>query len=364
MMKLHQLNDRKAYMEFKAFGNKLYTGNRFWRDTEGSVMDLVLNSKSAFSRHSIMYKYFITDGSDVVARFALIHDERLKYYVQLSYFEAVDGVGDFLTLVKQEAKKQFPSCAKMVVGLNGHLNYGAGILLNRFDEVPLFGLPYNHSYYQYFFKNLERKEMVTFRFSMEAYEAWAKYYDVQRSLNGLTVRFMSKKNIKNESSIYTRLNNLAFQKHPFWANRDEAEDLELFYPFRFLLDNENLIIAEVDGQPVGFFLWYPDFNELVSTGRDLNIVDVVKYRLGAKIKSFRFTEIGIIPKYQRSPVALALMSKSLPTLLQNGYKHCEGGFIFEENQASMAFVKRILTRCHGEEPEPYRRFAVYLTDLK
>jgi ribosomal protein S18 acetylase RimI-like enzyme len=87
----------------------------------------------------------------------------------------------------------------------------------------------------------------------------------------------------------------------------------LFKPFRFLLDNENLIIAEIDGKPVGFFLWYPDFNELVASQRDLNVLDVIKYRLGKPIDTFRFTEIGILPEYQGSPVALALINKSLPT---------------------------------------------------
>ena len=250
-----------------------------------------------------------------------------------------------------------------MVGLNGHLNYGAGILLNRFDEVPLFGLPYNPDYYADYFNNLHCHKMFTFRFSMEAYSAWAQTYPVQRVLKGLTVRFMNKRKIKEESAWYTQLNNRAFTNHPFWANRDKEEDLEIFYPFRFLLDNENLIFAEIDGKPVGFFLWYPDFNQLVSTQRDLNIWDVIKFRLINSIDTFRFTEIGILPEYQGSPVALALINKSLPTLMKKGYKFCEGGFIFQENRASIAFVKRILKRCYGEEPEPYRQYALFETIL-
>jgi len=194
---------------------------------------------------------------------------------------------------------------------------------------------------------------------MEVYQAWAQSYSVQRELKGLKLRFMYKRNIKEESAIYTQLNKQSFLQHPYWANRDNQEDLDLFYPFRFLLDNENLIFAEVDDRPVGFFLWYPDFNQLVDSQRDLNVFDLIKYRFGKSIDSFRFTEIGIIPEYQRSPVALALINKSLPTLLEKGYKYCEGGFIFEENLASIAFVKRILQRCYGKEPEVYRKFATF-----
>ncbi|NJK96958.1 MAG: hypothetical protein HC905_20380 [Bacteroidales bacterium] len=131
---------------------------------------------------------------------------------------------------------------------------------------------------------------------------------------------MNKKNIKQETRIYTELNNLAFTQHPYWANRDVAEDLELFKPFRFLLDNENLIIAEVHGKPVGFFLWYPDFNKMKSSQRDINAFDVFKFRMGKYIDTFRFTEIGIAPEYQGSPVVLALISKALPALIERGYK--------------------------------------------
>jgi len=364
MIKTELIEGRSAYKTFSKVATDIYKTNKYFRGTERSIEKLLLNSHSAFHSHASCKLFVVRDDNDLVARFALIHDKRLPYYVQVSFFEAQNGLGDIFSLIKNEILKHFPHCLKVVVGLNGHLNYGAGILLNRFDEAPLFGLPYNPDYYADYFKELRCRKMFTFRFSMETYNVWAQSYKVQRSLDKLTVRFMDKRHIKNESAIYTLLNNMGFQQHPYWANRDKEEDLELFYPFRFLLENENLIFAEMDEKPVGFFLWYPDFNQLVSGNRDLNVFDVMKYKLGKTIDTFRFTEIGIIPELQGSPVALALINKSLPALLERGYKFCEGGFIFEENRASIAFVKRILLRCQGAEPDPYRQFAVFETKLK
>lgn len=363
-MKAELIEGISAYKTFTKVGTDIYKNNPLFRGTEGSIEKLLLNSACAFNTHSSIKKFVVRDGNDIVARFALIHDHRLEEYIQVSFFEAQEELGDIFAVIKKEIATHFPQCTKVVVGLNGHLNYGAGILLNRFDKVPLFGLPYNPEYYAAYFKNLCCRKMFTFRFGMEAYHAWAQTYQAQRTLKGLTIRFMDKRNIRQESAIYTQLNNQAFVNHPYWANRDNHEDLELFYPFRFLLDNENLIFAEIDGKPVGFYLWYPDFNQLVSSQRDLNVFDVLKFRIKNSIDTIRFTEIGIIPEYQRSPVALALISKSVSTLLEKGYKYCEGGFIFEENRASIAFVKRILQRCYGVEPEPYRQFAVFETTLR
>lgn len=362
-MNVELVKGKSGYRTFEKVSSEVYHGNTYYKGTEGSVEKLLLNSDSAFLKHSTIKMFVIRDGNDFVARFALIHDHRSSEYIQVSFFEAQAGLGDVFSLIKKEIIRYFSQCKKVIVGLNGHLNYGAGILLNRFDEAPMFGLPYNPAYYSEYFSTLQARKMLTFRFSMEAYSAWAHSYSSQRELKGLSVRFMDKKNIEKESAIYTQLNNKAFIKHPYWANRDVAEDLELFKPFRFLLDNENLIIAEIDGKPVGFFLWYPNFNELVASQRDLNVLDVIKYRLGKPIDTFRFTEIGILPEYQGSPVALALINKSFPFLLKKGYKYCEGGFIFEDNRASIAFVKRILQRCYGEKPNAYREFAVFETTL-
>lgn len=363
-MKTELVEGLCGYKVFEKFGHDIYAGNPFYRGTEGSIQRLVLHSDSAFNLRASKKMFVVTDRNDIVARFALINDKLNPDFIQVAFFEATEGLKNLFELIVNEIKIHFPQCAQVIVGLNGHFNYSAGFLLNRFDEVPLFGLPYSKPYYPAYFKDLDCHKMVSFRFSMDTYHAWASGYKVSRPIDGLSVRFMDKKNIKQESAEYTLLNNLAFARHPYWTDRTNEEDLELFEPFRFLLDNENLIFAEVKGRPVGFYLWYPDFNQLVKGSRDINVIDVLRYRLGKKIDTFRFTEIGIIPEYQRSPVALELTRKSVSVLQEKGYKFCEGGFIFEENLASIAFVKGTLKRCEGREPVPYREYAIYTTTLR
>jgi len=360
-MKAELLTRKKDFLTFKKVGSDVYKGNKHYRGTGSSIEKLLLKSSGAFSKHATIKTFVVRDQNNLVARFALIHDQYLADYIQVSFFEAYEGLGDIFSIIKKCAKLHFPELNKIVVGLNGHLNYGAGILLNRFDETPLFGLPYNHDYYADYFKDLTPRKMVSYKFSMEVYSQWAESYKSFRKIDGLSVRFINKKNIKRESAIYTELNNKAFKEHPYWASRDPEEDLELFAPFRHLLNKENLIFAEVNGEPVGFFLWYPDFNDLISSQRDLNIFDVLKYRINPSIDTFRFAEIGIIPKYQGSPVALALIDKGLTAM--KGYNYFEVGFIFKENKASLAFVKRVYQRCYGKEPKPYREFAVFETAI-
>lgn len=357
-MKIERI-DITSYKDFANVTKLVYKDNKFYRGTQASIEKMILLEKSSFSKHSKSQMYLLRDNNDIVGRFAFIKDLRLPEYIQVSFFEALENLGNIYPLIKQEAKNLFPDSEKIVVGLNGHINYGAGILQNSFDEAPLFGLSYNPHYYSDYFKDLKQRKMFTFRFPVNDYLGWAQEYRAERELEGLTVRYMNKKDIKKESEIYTNLNKTTFLSHPYWADRDVEEDQELFYPFRFLLNNEHLIIAELNGNPVGFFLWYPDFNQLISNQRDFNVFDVLKYRLNDKIDTFRFTEIGILPQYRGTSVAFSLIKKASKKLIEKQYKFCEGGFIFEENRASIAFVSRILQRVFGEKPEPYRQYAVF-----
>jgi len=363
-MKVELLEGASAYNIFSEVRESVYKEDIYYRCTEKEIEELLLNSKGSFHSHAAIKMFVLRDGNNLVARFALIHDLRLPEYVQVSFFEAQKGLGEIFPLIKQEIIKHFPECPKVVVGLNGHLNYGAGILLNHFDRVPMYGLPYNPEYYKNYFKNLRCRKMFTFRFEMEGYINWSKNYSRNRVIEGLNIRHMNKQNFKKDIALYTQFNNLSFQKHTYWADRDAEEDIELFYPLRHWLKKENLIFAEVNDKPAGFFLWLPDFNQLLTSQRHLNLWGLMKFRFKNTIDTYRFTEIGIIPKFLKSNIGLAMIDKALPTMIEQGYKYCEGGYIFEENRASMTFVFRTIERSFGMKAEPYRQFATFEAELK
>jgi hypothetical protein len=174
---------------------------------------------------------------------------------------------------------------------------------------------------------------------------------------------MNKKKLRQETEIYTYLNNACFPEHPFWADRDVEEDFELFYPFRFLIKEENLLFAEIDGEPIGFFLWYPDFNQLVKRDQHLGLRHVLRYHFSDPINTFRFTEIAVLPRFKVSAAVLAMILYATPYVKKLGYTYGEGGFIFEENRKSISMTLRFLERAIGKKLETYRRYAVFEGEL-
>jgi GNAT superfamily N-acetyltransferase len=363
-VKLDIVAGKDGYRDFAEFGARVYQGNPHYRGTQDSVEKLLLLGPTAFHDHARVLGFLVVDGGEVVARFALIHDRRLPDFVQVAFFEARPGLTGLWDLIAGEAGRRFPEASRVVAGVNGHINYGAAFLMNRFDQPPVFGLPYSQDYYPAYFASLQAHTLVSFRFTMPEIHRWVESYGPLSRMEGITLRFLDKKQLRRDMEHYTRLNNASFGGHPFWSDRSAAEDFELFHPFRHLFDEENLVFAEHDGRPVAFFLWYPDFNGLIDGPRDLGLRDWLRFKMGRRPDAFRFTQIGIHPDYRRRPLTLAMIRKAIPTVARAGYNHCEGGFIFEDNRASMALVKRILRRSFGGEVEPYRRYAVFEGALK
>jgi hypothetical protein len=332
------------------------------RSNGGEMMHLLVEGQSVFCRHASIYPYLIIDKGQPAGRFAFIRDLQLPDYVQVSFFEAFPGIEGLAEEIVRTARELFPQCGHLLVGLDGHLNYGAGFLLNRFDEVPLFELRYTPPYYPEYFKALKERRMVTFRTGLDNFYIWKDRILQSADLKGITVRQMDLEQFSRDVRIYTELNNNCFQKHPYWSDRTAEEDEEQFRTMGQFLRAENLLFTEYEGEAVGYLLWFPDLNELIKPDETLGTEQLDKYNSGFRFETYRFYEIAVMPRF-RGTATLALFANGLVPIQKLGCQFGEGGFIFEDNSESIVMTQRYFTRSNGYASEPYRLFAVYECDL-
>lgn len=389
MIRARRIASRADWKRFLAVPSLVYAGNPFARATEEDLVHLLARPQSIFYRHARVESYLIETGPYCVGRFSLIADERMPQTVQVAFFEAITGLSGVADCVRETSRTFFPAARRLVVGLCGHLNYAAGFLASRFDEPPVFGLPYSLPHYLEYFSGMQKHPMVSFRFHNESFYHLWKENRLRRAAHPepgrITVRAMNRRRLREEIALYTELNNDCFQNHPYWTDRSPEEDYELFHPFRFLLKEENLLFAEEDGRAVGFLLWYPDFNQLAAPGETLSVRHVLAYhaahsvprpRPGARIAEFqdaahrllrqtapidtaRLTEIAVRESHRKSGVVEALIRAFTKILYLRGFSYTEGGFIFEENLPSITMTRRLLEAAFGEAPEPYRHYVVF-----
>ena len=361
-MKIKPVTTNSDLKAFYFIDKIIYKNYHLYRSAENDIMRLLIERTSHFCNHAAIDPFLIIEADQPVGRFALIRDQNLPDYVQVAFFEALPGIADLAINIKNRARELHNKCKYLVVGLNGHLNYGAGILLNKFDEAPVFELPYTPKYYPEYFKELNEKRMVTFHFNMKEFYEWGDKVRQNADLRGITVRRMDKKHLRRDIEIYTDLNNACFVDHPYWSTRSVEEDLELFRSLGSFLREENLLFAEFNGNSVGFLFWLPDFNELVKKNETLSLKHLIRYRITNRFITYRFSEIAVLPKF-RGLATLALILNMLIPVQELGCRFGEGGFIFEENIESMTMTRRYLKRIFGRKIESYRQMAVYECEL-
>jgi hypothetical protein len=337
---------------------------RIEQDRGGSeeLARLLLSEDNNFKTHARILPFLLQKDEEIIGRFVLIHDRYLSNYVQVAFFEARKINESLLDAIGACVRDSFPEVPQTLIGLSGHLNNGAGILLNHFDKPPLYEFHYNPPYYHDFFSGLKEKRLYSFVLSFTEIYTSAFFKTPRRPITGYTIRPMDKNRFQAEIGLYTALNNSFFAKHPYWSYRPAADDYEALAGFAPFLQPENLLFAEKNGETIGFLLWFPDFNEWLSGEEGLGTKHLEKIKNKTSTYTIRYMEIGVDPRYRNGQTTLALLFAFFDILKRYSFQVLEGGFILEENSESINMALRYFKRITGREPEPYRRWAVYEYD--
>ncbi|NLB32526.1 MAG: hypothetical protein GX818_01985, partial [Tissierellia bacterium] len=223
--------------------------------------------------------------------------------------------------------------------LNIHVNYGLGFLASDYDKMQSFGSAHNPEFYNTYFEKSGFKaiDMVSYKKDMLNSPQLINNEIRERLKQVYKVRKADFKNFKREIEIYTKINNEAFGNHLFYYQRKMEEDYELFKDLKYLMKEENLLFVEKSGTPVGFMLWYPDFNLIINKGETVGLKTVIKNKLFShKIKTFKIVEMGVIPGERNRGAILALFDYCFKCI-KGKYDTMESSWILKDNLKSKSF---------------------------
>lgn len=335
----------------------VYRGDVSFRDNTTALLRLVTNPRSAFARGAECWPVTVVNFNGIpLASALLVRARRQPDTLQVAFLEAVADPPAALDVLLDAARARARQCgcASMIVGSNGHVNNGLGLLAGPFGTRPSFGSAYHPPHYvEALARHAIRTDtLVTYVHDVESFSLAADRRLCERVATRVRVRPGNFRRLADEIAIYTDLNNCAFADHPHYFERTVEEDLELFRAFGPLLREENFLVAEHDGRPVGFLLWYPDFNEWTSPGGAVGLSAVLRYRvLGQRPLRFKIAELGIRPGFRRSGAILALIAHCFG-LVRGRYREAESGWILDGNTLSQA----LNTRWHAVPAKTYKVF--------
>lgn len=346
-------NNYKAYLHFI---KDIYKDNSGYKDSISVLLKPILTGKSEFSKHAYICPVMVYDDNKITAAATFIQADNYKDVLQIAFFEALPGYQSAVDLIIDTAKDicKERNIVNITVGLNGHVNYGLGILSDNYDLPLSFGSNYNPPYYIDYFNKYKSNEhtLVSYCGTMDSFN-FNSYKRVIEKINSkFTFRNISFRNFKDDLKIYTDLNNKIFKSHPFYFKRSYEEDYELFRDLKLFLREENLIFVLKDGDPIGFMLWYPDYNQLIPEGKNIGVDTFVKNKLFSdKIDTFKIIEMGVLSEYQNTGAILGLFNQCY-NYTKNKYHYYETSWILNSNFKSKNFGVKWAE-------EEYKHYKVY-----
>lgn len=349
------VSEKSVYIKFI---KTLYKDDPFYVDYSTPILNEIFAEKSPFARNLWYESYLIRHSGNLVGVLTYLIHKHYSDVLQIAFLEYndIDGLPQ-LILDHAGLIARDKGVKEIVVGLNGHVNYGLGLSVEPSNR-PTFGSVYTKAYYSKHFKELGLNEtrLVSFQYPWETKEFPLSMEKKNRFYDRFNFRIMRKETFESDIEIYTALNNKCFGDHPFYFPRTVEEDRFLFRDLKHFMEKGSLIFAEDGGKPIGFLLWYPDWGEIMRLGETLSVVTFIrKFLIGKRVKSFKIVEWAVLPEYRRKGVPVGLLAHCYGLVKNRKFTKCKTSWIVEANRDSSGF---------GDKwAEPYEQYAVYTLKL-
>ena len=348
--------EKKDYKKFINFQKEVYSGDEYFRDLQSISLPNILEHKAKITKGSDIEAYMLySDKEKIEAVFALAVIDRMPDTLQIAFLDFRDKeevFGEVYKFAKLKAREK--NLQKLLLGLNLHVNYGLGLLADSFKSMPSFGSAYNKEYYIRHIEKYIKPTELLYSYRIKISDMDMNLPDKLRDYieKNFSIRGADFKNIKKTAALYTEINNKAFINHKYYYTARKEEDIELLSSFKYVIKEENLLFVYYHEKPVGFMLWYPDFNQLIGSGKRLGVLPILSYKLGLKrIDTVKITEFGVLPEYKNSGAVIALLDY-LYKLRGREYTYLESGWIMASNIESTAITKRFMKN-------KYKSYKVY-----
>lgn len=336
---------KEDYERIALFQKSLVQENKDYNTIQSQIIKGILKHGDRVPARIKLMPYILVEENEILAFFILIRGEKPEDTLQIAFldFKRDDMVVEhIITFARRTAQRL--GVHKILAGLNIHMHYGFGILANHFEKEPHFGNSHNPSYYtEYLEKYASRGERL-FDYRRKISEIRGETEDIEKSHmpKDFEVREADFRSIKRSAYLYSEIGKRAYRTNPYYAAATPEEAEQLFEGLKYLLKNENLLFVFYKGKPAGYLLWYPDFNELLSSGEKLGIGSLLRYRFNSKvIKTVKIADIAILPKFRGSAAAYSLLSYLCKMNFER-YLYITSSPVLESNTMGMRIAERFL----------------------
>ncbi len=312
-----------------------------------------------------------------MGRIAAIHDERHNEFHEEStgffgFFECIDDQEVANLMLETAGAWLKDRGLKNLRGpANPSFNHTVGLQVSAFDRKPYIMMTQNPPYYEKLIEGFglkNAKELLAFEMMYRDGfpKRMTRLAERLKKKNRVTFRYMDLKRFDEEVNLIRDLYNSAWEKNWGFVPMDDDEFDHMAKGLKDVLWKEFCIIAEREGEPIGFILSLPDINQILASNRNGRLIPfgLIKLLLGLRPKKkgsvsrVRVATLGVKPEFRTTGVANLLCLETFNSAAKMNVEGGEMSWVLEDNK-DMVNAAELMS---GEGP--YKRYRVYDKSLQ
>lgn len=222
---------------------------------------------------------------------------------------------------------------------NMSVNDDIGLLIDGFDAPPAIMMPYNPPYYE------RLAEGHGFKKAMDLYAYWGEAIQgripervergaqICRRRYKVSVRNLRMNDFNAELERIHAVYNAAWEDNWGAVAMTEREFKHLAGSLKQVVDPDLCLIAEVNGEVVGFSVALPDFNQVLHhlDGRLFPFGIFKIFYLKHRIDSVRVLTLGVVKKYRHKGIDSCFYYETFRHAMAKGMGRGELSWVLENN---------------------------------
>lgn len=313
--------------------------------------------KHPFHRHAEVAYFLAERGGRPVGRIAACVNRQHNDF----HGEALGTFGFFEALDDPEAATALLDAAAVWLRergmrtMRGPFNFSTndefsspGVLIEGFGTPPTVMTSHNPPYYAALVEGaglVKAKDLVAYW--VDGSHVPARVGGVMERMTrraGVTVRSLRMKDLKDEVARVREVYNAAWSRNWGFVPMTDAEFDHMAKELRPVVEPRFVLLAEKDGEPIGFLLALPDLNRAFRHLKDGRLFPFGLFRFlwhRRKIDVARILTLGLKPGMQHLGLGAALYTRLLHAGREMGYRAAEGSWILEDNHEMCAALEKL-----------------------
>lgn len=370
-IEIRQVRTRRDQNEFVDLPWRIYSDDPHWvPPLKREVKAFLDRKRHPFYKHGDAVQFLAIVNGRTVGRLLVSDDPRYNAEHRTNLgcfgmFESIDDQAVTDALLAAGAEWLRARGRTEILGpIDYSTNYPCGLLIDGFDTPPRIMMNHQPPYYARLLEGWglsKAKDLYAWWFddSENMLEQWRGKIDKFAKRFGVTVRPLNGDDFDAEVARCKTVYNEAWEKSWGFVKMTDAEFEHLARDLKRMAELDLILLAEVEGRPVGLSITLPDIHEaikpldgrLTTFGLPIGLGRLL-YNM-RRIKTARMAVLGVVEGYRRRGIAEMLILGTLDygkNVLK--YTGAELGWTLEDND----LINRTVERVGGKRYKTYRLY--------